>query len=139
MASLLETTAPINSEISMILQLAALGILVLGFIVVRWKKYAPHGVTMFLATLMNLASVAAVMIPVALRLTEIPIPGFNLLFRTHIILGITVLALSIWIVAEWRFQKPGPTCFQRKKWMLGLALTWTAELIIGMLLFLDLY
>lgn len=139
MASLLNTNAPLSSELSLILQLAALAILVIGFIVVKRKKYMPHGITMFIATLLNAASVATVMIPVALRLSDTSIPGFNLLFRTHIILGITILALSIWIVAEWRFQKPGPTCFQRKKWMLGLSLVWTAELIIGMLLFMQLY
>jgi ABC-type tungstate transport system substrate-binding protein len=139
MASLLNTNAPMSSEISMILQLAALAILIIGFIVVKQKKYMPHGVTMLLATLMNLTSVAVVMVPVALRLADTSIPGFNLLFRTHAILGVTVLALSIWIVADWRFQKPGPTCFQRKKWMLGLDLTWVAELIMGMLLFLELY
>jgi len=139
MASLLNTNAPISSEISMILQLAALAILVIGFVVVKRKKYMPHGITMFIATLMNTASVATVMIPVALRLTDTSIPGFNLLFRTHAILGVTVLALSIWIVADWRFQNPGPTCFQRKKWMLGLSLVWIAELILGMLLFMQLY
>ena len=139
MASLLNTNAPINSEISMLLQLVALGILVIGFIIAKRKKYMPHGVTMLLATLLNAASVALVMVPVALNLTETSIPGFNLLFRTHAIFGIAILALSIFIVAEWRFQKPGPTCFQRKNWMLGVAIAWVAELIIGMLLFLELY
>jgi uncharacterized membrane protein YozB (DUF420 family) len=139
MASLLNTNAPMSSEISMILQLAALGVLVIGFIIVKQRKYMPHGVTMFVATLLNIVSVAAVMLPVALRLGDTSIPGFNLLYRSHILLGVTVLAVSVWIIAEWRLQKPGPTCFQRRKYMLGLGLVWTAQLIIGMLLFLKLY
>ena len=139
MASLLDTNAPMSSEISMILQLAALCVLVIGFIIVKRRKYMPHGVTMFIATLLNIASVVAVMLPVAFSLGDTSIPGFNLLFRSHIILGIAILAISIWILADWRFQKPGPTCFQRKNWMLGLGVVWTAQLIIGMLLFLKLY
>jgi uncharacterized membrane protein YozB (DUF420 family) len=139
MASLLNTNAPMSSEISMILQLAALGILVIGFIIVKRKKYMPHGATMFIATLLSIASVATVMLPSVFNLEPTSIPGFNLLFRSHIILGIAVLAVSVWITADWRFQKPGSTCFQRRKWMLGLSLVWTAQLIIGMLLFLKLY
>ena len=139
MASLLDTNAPMSSEISMILQLAALCVLVIGFIIVKRRKYMPHGVTMFIATLLNIASVVAVMLPVVFSLGDTSIPGFNLLFRSHIILGIAILAISIWILADWRFQKPGPTCFQRKNWMLGLGVVWTAQLIIGMLLFLKLY
>lgn len=124
---------------SLVLQLLALGLVLLGFIVSKQKKYMPHGVIMLVASLMNIVSVLAVMIPVALRLTSIAIPGFGLLFRTHAVLGIAVIGVSGYILADWRLQKPGPTCFQRKKWMLGLALTWMAQVIIGVLLFLRLY
>ena len=139
MANLLNTNAPLSSELSMILQLLSLGILIVGFIVVKQKKHQIHGITMFAAGILNLVSVLLVMIPVAFRLLYTSIPGFNLLFRTHIILGIIVIALAGYILIDWRFQKPGPTCFQRKKWMLGLSLAWMAQVIIGILLFLKLY
>lgn len=139
MATLLNTSAPMSSEISIILQLAALGVLVIGFIIVKRKKHMTHGVTMFFATILSLISIATVMLPSIFQLADTSIPGFNLLIRSHVILGITILAVSVWILADWRFQKPGPTCFQRKNWMLGLSLVWTAQLIIGMLLFMMLY
>jgi len=139
MANLLNTTAPLSSELSMILQLLSLGILVVGFIVVKQKKYKIHGTTMLAAGLLNVISVLTVMIPVALRLLDNSIPGFNLLFRSHILLGLVVIALAGYILVDWRFQNPGPTCFQRKKWMLGLSLGWMAQVIIGMLIFLELY
>jgi len=94
---------------------------------------------MFIATVLSVISIATVMLPSIFQLADTSIPGFNLLIRSHVILGITVLAVSVWILADWRFQKPGPTCFQRKNWMLGLSLVWTAQLIIGMLLFMMLY
>lgn len=139
MASLLNTNAPMSSELSMILQLVSLLILVIGFIIVKQKNYKWHGVTMFIAGVLNLISVLTVMVPVALRLSDTSIPGVNLLLRSHIVLGLFVLGLAGYILAEWRFQQPGPTCFQRKKWMLGLALSWIAQIIIGMLFFMRLY
>jgi uncharacterized membrane protein YozB (DUF420 family) len=139
MASLLNTSAPFSSELSLILQLLALGLLIVGFIVIKRKKFMPHGAVMFVASLTNVVSVLTVMVPVALRLSDTSIPGFNLLFRSHILLGIVVISVSGYILWDWRFQKPGPTCFQRKKWMLGLGLFWMAQLIMGMILFLRLY
>jgi uncharacterized membrane protein YozB (DUF420 family) len=139
MASLLNTTAPFSSELSLMLQLLALGLLIVGFVIVKQKKYMPHGSVMLVASLSNFVSVLAVMVPVALRLSDTSIPGFNLIFRSHILLGIAVIGVSGYILWEWRLQKPGPTCFQRKKWMLGLGLFWMAQLIMGIILFMRLY
>jgi uncharacterized membrane protein YozB (DUF420 family) len=123
----------------MIFQLLALGLLIFGFVVIKRKKYTPHGSIMFLASLLNVVSVLVVMVPVALRLASTSIPGFNLLFRAHVGLGVAVICVSGYILVDWRFQKPGPTCFQRKKWMLGLGLFWMAQVIIGIILFMRLY
>ena len=139
MASLLNTSAPFSSELSMILQLFSLGILILAFIVVKQKRYKTHGTLMFTVGLLNIISVIGVMIPTALKQLDTSIAGFNLLLRSHILIGVTVLGISGYILAEWRFREPGSTCFQRRKWMLGLSLAWMGQLIIGMLLFLMRY
>jgi uncharacterized membrane protein YozB (DUF420 family) len=139
MSDLLSSSAPLSSDISMLLQLGSLGIIILGFAVVKRRNFKVHGVLMFLATLANTASILVVMVPVALSLADISIPGFNFLFRAHIILGLLVEGVAVYIVADWRFQNPGPTCFQRKNWMLTLTLFWIAELIAGMLLYMRLY
>lgn len=139
MANLLDTTAPLSSEISMIIQLVSLVIIIVGFVIVKQKKYRIHGIVMFSATLMNTAAVLIVMIPVAIRLLGTSIPGFNLTFRLHFLIGLIVELVAVYILIDWRFQKPGPTCFQRKKWMLGLSLTWIAEVILGILVFTKLY
>jgi uncharacterized membrane protein YozB (DUF420 family) len=139
MANLLDTTAPLSSEISMIIQLVSLVIIIVGFVIVKQKKYRIHGIVMFSATLMNTAAVLIVMIPVAIRLSGTSIPGLNLTFRLHFLIGLIVELIAVYILVDWRFQKPGPTCFQRKKWMLGLSLTWIAEVILGILVFTKLY
>ena len=139
MSDLLDSAAPLSSDISMILQLAALGLILMGFAIVKRRNLKAHGVFMFLATLMNTASILVVMVPVALNLANISIPGFNFLFRTHMMLGVIVESVAVFIVADWRFQNPGPTCIQRRNWMLTLSLFWIAELLVGMILYMRLY
>jgi uncharacterized membrane protein YozB (DUF420 family) len=139
MSSLLNTNAPLISEISMIIQLVSLGFLLIGFIVVKRKNLRYHGVIMFLAFILNIITVLVVMLPTALGMIENSIPSFNLLFRSHILLGLFVIGLSGYILVNWRFMEPGPTCSQNKKWMLGLSLAWMAQVIIGILLFTRLY
>jgi uncharacterized membrane protein YozB (DUF420 family) len=139
MANLLDTTAPLSSEISMIIQLISLVILIVGFVIVKRKEFRIHGIVMFSATLMNTAAVLIVMIPVAIRLFGTSIPGFNLVSRLHFLIGLIVELIAAYLLIDWRFQKPGPTCFKRKKWMLGLGLTWIAEVILGILVFTKLY
>lgn len=139
MSDILSSSAPLSSDISMILQLVALGIILVGFAVVKKRSYKAHGALMFLATLTNLVSILVVMVPVALNLGDTSLPGFNFLFRTHIILGLMIIGGAGYIVIDWRFKEPGPTCFQRKKWMLTLTMFWIAELIVGMMLYMKLY
>lgn len=139
MSDLLSTSAPVSSDISIILQLVVMGVILVGFVFANKRSFMPHGAVMFIATLLNTGSILVVMIPVALRLGDSSITGFNMLFRAHALLGLTVEAVAIYILANWRFQKPGPTCFQRKNWMLTLTLVWIGELILGMLLYMRLY
>ena len=123
----------------MILQLAVMGVILVGFVFANRRRFMSHGAVMFIATLLNTGSILVVMIPVALRLGDSSIAGLNMLFRAHALIGLMVEAMAVYLVADWRFQKPGPTCFQRKNWMLILTLVWIGELILGMLLYMKLY
>ena len=123
----------------MILQLAVMGVILVGFVFANRRRFVSHGAVMFIATLLNTGSILVVMIPVALRLGDSSITGLNMLFRAHALIGLMVEAMAVYLVADWRFQKPGPTCFQRKNWMLILTLVWIGELILGMLLYMKLY
>jgi len=139
MSDLLSTSAPVSSDISMILQLAVMGVILVGFVFANRRRFVSHGAVMFIATLLNTGSILVVMIPVALRLGDSSIAGLNMLFRAHALIGLMVEAMAVYLVADWRFQKPGPTCFQRKNWMLILTLVWIGELILGMLLYMKMY
>ena len=139
MSDFLSTSAPLSSDISVILQLVVMGVIFVGFVLSKRRSFMNHGIVLFIATLLNTGSILVVMIPVALRLGDSSVIGLNMLFRAHMVVGLIVEAAAIYILAEWRFQKPGPTCFQRKKWMLTLALVWMGELILGLLLYMRLY
>lgn len=139
MSDLLSTSAPLSSDISVILQLVVMGVIFVGFIFAKRRSFMNHGIVLFIATLLNTGSILVIMIPVALRRGDSSVIGLNMLFRAHMVMGLIVEAAAIYILAEWRFQKPGPTCFQRKKWMLTLALVWLGELILGLLLYMRLY
>lgn len=139
MSDILSSAAPLSSDISMILQLVVLGIILVGFVVVKQRKHQIHGVLMAFAALANTASILVVMVPVALSITDTSLPGLGFIFRTHILLGLLIEGVAIYIITDWRFQQPGPTCFQRKNWMLTLTIGWIAELIFGMLLYMKLY
>jgi hypothetical protein len=129
----------VSSDISVILQLVVMGVIFVGFVFAKRRSFMTHGIVLFIATLLNTGSILMVMIPVAFRLGDSSVIGLNMLFRAHMVVGLIVEAAAIYILAEWRFQKPGPTCFQRKKWMLTLALVWMGELILGLLLYMRLY
>ena len=116
-----------------------MGVIFVGFVLAKRRSFMNHGIVLFIATLLNTVSILVVMIPVALRLGDSSVIGLNMLFRAHMVVGLIVEAAAIYILAEWRFQKPGPTCFQRKKWMLTLTLVWMGELILGLLLYMRLY
>ena len=116
-----------------------MGVILVGFVFANRRRFMSHGAVMFIATLLNTGSILVVMIPVALRLGDSSIAGLNMLFRAHALIGLIVEATAVYLVADWRFQKPGPTCFQRKNWMLTLTLVWIGELILGMLLYMKLY
>ncbi len=139
MSDILSSSAPLSSDISMILQLVVLGIILVGFAVVKQRKHQIHGVLMAIAALVNTASILVVMVPVALRVTDTSLPGLGFIFRTHILMGLLIEGMAVYIIADWRFQEPGPTCFQRKNWMLTLTIVWIAELLFGMMLYMKLY
>ena len=139
MSDLLSSSAPLSSDVSMIMQLVALGIILVGFVVVKKRGYKVHGILMALAALVNTASILVVMVPVALSLVDTSLPNFNFFFRAHILLGLAVELAALYIVVDWRFQNPGPTCFQRKNWMLTLTMGWIANLLLGMIVYMKLY
>ncbi len=128
---LLGTNAPLSSDISLVIQVAV--ILILSAAVYRAKDrfFLQHAYLMLACTILNTASVALVMVPAALALISgVALTGFLVLVLVHAVTGITVLAVSYYLVWVWRLDKPGP-CFKQKNRMRLLSIAWVAEAVAG--------
>jgi len=138
-SNLLWTNAPLSSDISLIIQVAV--ILVLSGAVYRAKGrlFLQHAYLMLACTVLNTASVALVMIPVAWALIRgVALSGFMVLVLVHAITGIIVLTVSYYLMWVWRLGKPGP-CFKQKNKMRLLAAAWVAEVFAGIAVYYLLY
>jgi hypothetical protein len=128
------------SELNLFLQLILLLGLTLGFVLVKSKKVFIHGWLMFTLTIINVASILFVMLPVAatifLRFLTSSITLFVIL---HGALGAVVLFLSIRELVVWRFRKPGATCYKMKSEMLRLYIFWFAQVLLGIAIYYELY
>lgn len=97
----------------------------------KGKFFLQHAYMMLACTIMNTASVALVMVPVAWALIRGASPsGFLVLVLVHAVTGITVLAVSYHLMRVWRLGKPVP-CFKRKNKMRLLTVAWVAEVVAG--------
>lgn len=139
MSNLLGTFAPLSSDISLIIQVTGILVLLLAVFRIKSRVFLQHAYLMLACTILNTASVALVMIPVAWALIRgVAISGFMVFVLVHAITGITVLALSYYLMWIWKLDKPGP-CFKQKNKMRLLSVAWVAEVVAGILVYYLLY
>jgi hypothetical protein len=138
-SNLLGTSAPLSSDISLLIQVAVILALSLAVYRAKGRLFLQHAYLMLACTILNTASVALVMIPVALALIRgVALSGFLVLVLVHAVTGITVLAVSYHLMWVWRLDKPGP-CFKQKNKMRLLSVAWVAEVIAGIAVYYLLY
>lgn len=120
------------STLNLILQFVILGVLVFGILSVKKGRLNVHGYVAFVAVALNALSIIAVMLPAASRImVGASQRGFTLMVATHSIIGFVVEALGVYIVLQWRFQTPSPTCWKMKGLMRVLAALWTVSVVLG--------
>lgn len=140
MPGFLGTYAPLWSDVNIVLQLVILAALGAGAIIVKRKQLVQHSYVMAACVALNTVSILIVMVPVARGL----IGGTQLtqltgLVTIHAAAGVTVQVAAVYLVAVWRFRKPGPTCFRYRGWMRTLAVAWALEAALGVIIYLMLY
>jgi len=129
-----------GSVINLYFQLLLLVGLTLGLVFAKKKRLVPHGWLMLALFLLNVASILIVMAPVAyVLLTRFAATSFSLITILHALLGAVVIILSLRILVNWRFRKPGASCYALKGEMLRLYILWVAEAVLGLALFFQLY
>jgi uncharacterized membrane protein YozB (DUF420 family) len=126
--------------ISLVVQVAVLGLLIYGYWLKRHMDFQRHGRTMSIALILHLIVIFTIMVP-SFVVAIIPEFLFRNVFGSvsiisliHVPLGVSVFSLGLWFVIGWRL-KGLRGCFNRKKYMLYTIIAWIITLSLGILLY----
>jgi uncharacterized membrane protein YozB (DUF420 family) len=135
----LGTSAPLQSDLSLIVQGIILVVLFYGVTMVKKKEYMKHAYMMLGSLILTLWNAFIVMVPKARSLVRMYRPyGLSLLVRIHMTFGVIVLLLGFYLIWVWRLDEPGP-CFKQSGKMRKLAGLWMLEVLGGFVIYYLLY
>ena len=135
----LGTSAPLQSDLSLIAQGIILVVLFYGVTMVKKKEYMKHADMMLGSLILTLWNAFIVMVPKARSLVRMYRPyGLSLLVRIHMTFGVIVLLLGFYLIWVWRLDEPGP-CFKQSGKMRKLAGLWMLEVLGGFVIYYLLY
>jgi uncharacterized membrane protein YozB (DUF420 family) len=130
---------------SLIIQIAVLGLLLVGYSLKRQKKFRRHGIYMAAAVVLHYITIIAVMIPsfvlavVPEFIIPAPLEEISLIGLFHGIGGIIAAVLGVWLVASWRFKTDMKPCFKKKLVMRFTITVWIIALLLGIYLYFLFY
>ncbi len=135
----LGTSAPLQSDLSLIVQVITLAVLMYGVTRARKKEYIRHAYLMLGSLTLTLWNAFIVMIPKARSLVRVYRPyGLSILVRIHLTFGVIVLLLGFYLMWVWRLEEPDP-CFKQSSKMRKLAGLWVLEVLGGLVIYYLLY
>jgi uncharacterized membrane protein YozB (DUF420 family) len=132
------------ATVSLVIQLAVLALLLVGFELKRKMKLRFHGIVMLAALVAHLTVIFAVMAP-SFVVALVPITLQNpasitgVLVPIHATMGSIAAVLGTWIVGSWRLRQSTEYCMPKKKIMRATFIVWLVSLSLGVLLYLALY
>jgi uncharacterized membrane protein YozB (DUF420 family) len=130
------------AQINLGLQIAILVLLSVSILLKNMRRLLAHGVTMSVATFLNLASFLVIMLPSLLNIEALktdPYSIISILAIAHASLGMITIIFSIWLVGTWHFQSSTQNCVRRKKMMRTTLILWSTVLLLGFALYYLLY
>jgi uncharacterized membrane protein YozB (DUF420 family) len=131
----LGTTAPLQSDLSLIVQFITLAALTYGVTRAKKKEYMGHAYLMLGSLTLTLWNAFMVMIPKARSLVRMYRPyGLSLLVRVHLTFGVIVLLVGFYLMWVWRLEEPGP-CFSQSGKMRKLAVLWGLQAMSGFVIY----
>ena len=142
--SLLNNPVALIATINLIIQIVVLFLLLYGYLLKRQLRFRQHGITMFTAVVLHLASVFAIMIPsfVLALVPDFIVPNVygltSVVTLVMVVTGALAVSLGVWLVASWRFHDV-KGCFKKKRIMLTTIAMWLVSLSLGIVLYTILY
>lgn len=135
----LGTSAPLQSDLSLIIQLIVLVMILISVKTVRKQGYIKHAYLMLAALTATLWSALIVMVPVTRSLIRMYRPyGLSILVRVHMTFGAIVFLLGLYLMGVWRLNEPGP-CFRHKGKMKALTWLWVGQVLGGIAIYYMIY
>ncbi len=135
----LGTSAPLQSDLSLIVQVITLAVLMFGITRTKKKEYMRHAYLMLGGLTLTLWNAFIVMVPKARSLVRMYRPyGLSILVRIHLTFGVIVLLLGFYLMWVWKLEEPGP-CYKQSGKMRVLAGLWILEALSGFVIYYLLY
>jgi uncharacterized membrane protein YozB (DUF420 family) len=123
------------SQVNLVLQIAILILLSIGYVLKRRGNFLGHGRTMLLSLMLNIISFLLVMGPSLAGFSDFlqiePLAYVSVITLLHAGFGSAAMILAIWIVASWRLRSSTEGCMQRKNTMRITIVLWTIALLLG--------
>ena len=129
------------ATVSLVFQLAVLGLLLTGFELKRKTRFRHHGLVMLVALVAHLTVILAVMVPsFVLALVPItlenPTSVIGVLAPIHAAAGSIAAVLGVWVVGSWRLRRSLEFCAPKRKVMRATFIMWLVSLSLGVLFYL---
>ena len=129
------TKASAFASAALLLEIAVLVLLLIGYWLARHGKPGRHGYVMAAAVGLHTLAIASVMGPslvANLRLMSNLLDPGVLITWTHVILGIVADGLGLFLVGSWRFRQSAlVNCTRRRPLMRPLIILWILSLVLG--------
>jgi uncharacterized membrane protein YozB (DUF420 family) len=123
------------SQVNLVLQIAILILLSIGYMLKRRGNFLGHGRTMLLSLMLNIISFLLVMGPSLVGFSGFleaePLAYVSVITLLHAGFGTVAMILAMWVVASWRLRSSTEGCMQRKNTMRITIILWTIALLLG--------
>ena len=142
--ALLSNPFALVATASLTFQIIVLFLLLYGYLLKRQMRFRQHGIAMFSAVILHLATVLAIMVPsfVLAIIPEFITPNVygitSVLTLIMAVAGALAVSLGVWLVASWRFRDVRG-CFKKKRIMLTTMAMWLVSLSFGIVLYIVFY
>ena len=142
--SLLNNPYALIATTNLTIQIVVLFLLLYGYLLKRQRRFRQHGIAMFVAVVLHLAMVFAIMIPsfVLAIVPDFIVPNvygiISVVTLVMVVAGALAVSLGIWLVVSWRV-KGLKGCFNKKRIMLTTMAMWLVSLSFGIALYIIFY
>jgi uncharacterized membrane protein YozB (DUF420 family) len=142
--SLLNNPYALIATTNLTIQIVVLFLLLYGYLLKRQLRFRQHGIAMFVAVVLHLAMVFAIMIPsfVLAIVPDFIVPNvygiISVVTLVMVVAGALAVSLGIWLVVSWRV-KGLKGCFNKKRIMLTTMAMWLVSLSFGIALYIIFY